>query len=253
MHHLNSKTSFSNSQTLIRSEILRLSKKEKSLRKLAKEMNISHTVLSKFLNGKRLIGFKSYQKVFSNFISIKKNQKILKAFKLEKKAPKIIEPKTVRIDEDEFLSNPKLLILLHIFQLEDFDGTKKYLKDKSGADEVFIKKALIKFEKWGFIQKKDTKVFATDKFILTRDAINHSNMWKEFQKKIFNYIIENNNEKIKFSERYFHSWTVGLDPKDIPSFRSAIREFIKKFHKKSLLSRPKKVYNLYISLFPFSK
>ncbi len=276
------KTSFSskacyNSQTLIKDELLKMIKQKKkqnpnySLVAFSKELGCTTPYLSSVLRGKRPIRRFAAKKYVKPLVSKTVWNKIEEEFKYEseivlsrpKKSVKIYSEKNgekyLNEDQKVFYSDPICFALLHVFELEDFNPSLKWIASRLRLTVKEAKEKLKLLVRLGLLTKQNDQYMSNGtRPVLMKGNGNHNHVPAHTLKlsALLNDFICNQNQKFDGTKRgysEFNWWYFALDPKDIDDLKREIESFIKKFQRRQLPSASKEVYSLGINLFPLTK
>lgn len=252
------------SQTLLRNETMRLLSYRRgqsphfSKKQLAHELGINPEKFYQFLQGKHSIKLKTATKYFSESLPKESWERIENAFFREESRGKQEPVKLFETDEPypiqtadqyEFNADPLSWALLFLFETEDYNPSLQWKAHKLGLTEGEVVSRLARLERLDLIEKVGTGYRRTGKLPITTDGkrnlsiVQHRTSLLPLLARAFS---------LSPQEQYFYNWYCALDPEDFAEFQKLIRETIRKFEKKHLKSKPKRVYSFMVGLFPMT-
>ncbi len=266
-------TSFYNSQTILRDELLNVLNRYKkenrgkfSLNDFSKKVGIAKPSLSAFFNGRHAFKKRVVLKKLKPYISEKVLTRFLKEVDFESLKLETRPDQSVNIfemdengipyltkDQKEFTSDPLCFALIHLFDLEDFDPSLAWMASRLRLSVEETKSKLELLVRLKLLEKRNRKYISNGarpvviNKIKNRATILHTT---KLNQRHTNFLNQQLRTKTKEEKSSFQWWYFSLDPNDIDIFSQEIISFTKKFQRKQIESKPKKIYALKLGLFP---
>ncbi len=217
-------------------------RKNFSLRGLAKRSGISHSLLSLLVSGKRPITQKSWDK-------------------LAKALPALIQPlqneggpefEQLSVDDFSAISNWYYYAILSLMETHDFRMDYQWIAERLGITQLQARTAGERLRTMKLVAEKNGR-WQQIKGPLKIENKKPVPACRTQQLQLLEKAIESL-EQDPFEIRDFSSMTLAIDPKDIPYARERIKTFRRSLTQ-DLERRgdPKEVYHLTVQIYPVSK
>jgi uncharacterized protein (TIGR02147 family) len=224
--------------------------KKYSLRAFAKKIEVSHSVISEILNGKRRITTKTFSQISKKLnldqaISKKYESYIIK----RKKQYTQIETRAGKLMSEWYFN-----ALLELLEIKNVPQDPKSIADQLNIEESKVMSALNLLQELGLITRRNNKWKVLIKNTTSWGNLNYVDIVNRVQmqnlekgKKAI--------EEIDINDRSSIGLTVAMNPEDLPEARKLIYDSVSRIG--TFLERKgsikKQVFHLNVMLFPLSK
>jgi uncharacterized protein (TIGR02147 family) len=139
--------------------------------------------------------------------------------------------------------------ILELTFAQDFQPDANWIARRLRISPVESKLALERLQLLGLLQKKNSKLLKTDRFVTTADKNITSSAHRRRQKQVLEKSILAL-EEMDISERNHSAVTMAIDMQHLPEAKKLISDFNKKMCALLARGNRKRVYELQVSLFP---
>ncbi|MBL6991572.1 MAG: TIGR02147 family protein [Bacteriovoracaceae bacterium] len=250
-------TGADNFREVLQTELLTRCKNNRaySLRSYAKSLEIDPSVLSKILNGKRVIGEKLVKRLGSRLgLSPEEMQDLMPSAR-EVSSPKDSEYLRLSIDSFEIMANWYHYAILELMELPHFKSDPKWVANTLGITTSEVNLARERLIRVGILEitKDGQWVELTDGKMTTIGNEFSSGAFRKLQRDILQKALDAL-EETPMQERDQTSMTFSIDSQKLPKAREMIKDFRRTLARFLGKSKTKdRVYHLGISLYPVSK
>lgn len=236
-----------------------------SLRGFARQLNISHGLLSDIFASKKQLTAQTTRKIASRLLlSPTEEEKLLTKIKWErdnirqmKKAAKESDRQSYStyqpLDADAFslIADWYYYGILYLIDTMNFKNDPKWIANRLGISIFEVRTALDRLNRLGMIREENGELIKTEKNITTTNDIQSRALQISHRQNLEQAI--NVLETVDVKDRDFSSVTFAFDPSQIKEVKELIRVFRRKME--ALFSQGKKteVYNLNIQFVPVTK
>ena len=237
-----------------------------SLRKCAKEMGISHSLLVLLIGGKRPIKLK-HAPALAQAMKLSSHERMYLQAMIEFNQAKSIEQKEMmaqymaslnpgsnfivkEIEEFKTISSWLHMALLEATRLKTFDGSDqfliRYFSPQSPPNET--RAAIERLKQIGLlITDQNNKLVACAKQITTKDDIS-SQAVRKYHKDV-SILAQSAVDAQTVQEREFQSFALAIDPQDIPLAKEMIRKFRVQLSQALQKSTASQIYHVNLQFF----
>lgn len=212
-----------------------------SLRSFAKQLDLSPTTLSEFLNEKRSLSERATRKIASN----------LSLNDFFDESPSHNKFKIISNDEAYLFSDWAYYAALSLMETKDFEHNEKWIAEKLSLTLNKTREVLGKLEEIGLITISKGKFSLTKAELVTTDDLSNLHLRKRH--------IDNTSRARKSLEnddlnvRDFTFMTLAIDFNDLKKYKKMVRKFQDELVKVQSKSKKNCVYEFSFQIFPVSK
>lgn len=234
-----------------------------SLRAFAKHLNVSHTLLSLFLNGHRNISSKMVEKIAERLqYSPDKIAKMLESLSdgasVKKKSKNKYEVaaasyKKISLDQFSLISEWQHYAILSLLEISDTELTPEFIAKRLNISPLMAKLSIQRLMKFELIERTDDGRYRQSSGPIVVENTTSTVWTRKFQQQLISKAVESlQNDPIEL--RDFSSTTFAMDSQHIPYAVKRIREFRRGLTRElEAFGSPQEVYNLTVQIFPTSK
>lgn len=220
-----------------------------SLRAFARDLGISHTLLSLILKGRRSVSVDLAKKMLSK-LSLEKKEQDLLSLGIPKKDINIYDK--VSLDFFAMMSDWTYYAALNLLNIENIDWNREEIALRLGITKTKAETIITRLEKLGIIAKVDGEYKRIKENIVVENTVPHD-ACKKFHKGLLKKaeeIIDNGS----FEKRDASASVFTVDPQFIPYAVERIRNFRRSLmNELENLGEQQEVYSLAVQLFPLTQ
>lgn len=270
-----SNTPNSNSQVLLKKELLRLFEKKRktnpqlTYKIFAKSLSIQPTSLSEFLNGKRRFSTRILTDKLKVHMSPLAYKRCLNATRVEAGAEKepvrhtrnifsLNKDNEPYLDEAQanFTKDPWCYVLMICFELQDFDPSYEWFKNRTGLSITELKQRLDLLARLGILEK--TKEFYSYEGVRPIPiSARYNTTTPDHAKTLYELALKDASSKPYANNKNASSALLfnyyATNPNDFEALLKEIDLAITRFRKKHVTSKASQVYAMNINFFPVTK
>lgn len=223
-----------------------------SLRALAKDLGVSHTLVSLVFNGKRELSDALIRKALETF-NFPKNERdvLLVGLKPEKKSHP--EPEKISIELFEKISKWVHYAILSLTEVEGFQWSEEWISSRINIPPMKAAKAMADLLKAKLIVQDENGNYRQSQSGVIVDNKTPTEATKKFNRGLLEKALESM-EQDEYSLRDLSSVVMAIDPKFIPYAIERIRSFrISLCNELENLGNKKEAYALAVQIFPLTK
>lgn len=223
-----------------------------SLRSFARDLDVSHSLLSLIFKGKRRISDAFSRKLLdSKFLSKETKEILLMGLKREPTPEE--NYKRLTISQSEMMSDWVHYAILSLLEIKGFEWDYEWISKRLGVDEDRIIIAMERLEELDVIGTKENGEYFQKPMKIVVDNEEAFDAGKSFNTGILNKA-KVSMEECDFKHRDISSTTFTLNPKFIPYAISKIKQFRRSLSEElENMGDQSQVYTLSVQLFPLTK
>lgn len=221
-----------------------------SLRSFARDLSVSHTILSLILNGKRPLSEGIVEKILEmDDVSIEERQLLLR-----RDIPSDpTERHKLSLDQFSMISDWVHYGILSLLDVDDFQWNELWIGERLNITPTKAKSAMERLTRLNYIEKSKGGKYIQSVQPIVIENTNPTMAAKSFNKQLLKKASESMDEDPS-STRDLSSIIFAMDPSQIPYAVKRIREFRRELcGELENLKNQKEVYALAVQIFPLSK
>lgn len=244
-----------NPQELLASELKKRKDRNPnfSLRAFARWLGISPSQLSQMLTGKRPITLATMKKISSRLdLSPLEHKELMSSLIADKDyLDSEKDRKKLLLKEDKFrlISDWYHFAILSLTRIKDAQSDPRWIARRLGINVEEANQALLRLERMGIIQTKPVFKQICDPIEMVSDI--PSEAVRKYHKQSLNIAIEKI-DTIEMTKREYQSLTIPISPKQVPTIKKYINDFLAQISDYTEKHKGSEVYNLNLQLFPVS-
>ncbi len=220
-----------------------------SLRSFARDLSISHALLSLVFSGKRSLTPDISEKIADKLnMSAKLRKRFLQNYIEKEKS----ETYALEMEKFMFLSEWQHYAILSLFHTCDFRMDHKWIAERLGTSEMLVQESVRRLVRLGIIEEKDGKWVRKAKDLRFPNQ-KSTVATRRFQSQLLKKAAESL-QRDSFEEREVSSLTFAMSPQNIDYAREKIRQFRYELSEELESLGPKEeVYNLTVQICPVTR
>ncbi|MDD0851641.1 DUF4423 domain-containing protein [Halobacteriovorax sp. GB3] len=223
-----------------------------SLRSFARDLGVSHTLLSLIFKGKRRVTDTFSKKVKDNKVLTKKTREVL-ALGLEREPTPEESFQKLSLEQSEMMSDWIHYAILSLTEIPNFQWNAQWIANRLGTSQNKVKTAMARLKSLDVIEKNSKGQFTQKPLKIVVDNDIAFEAGKKFNKTLLKKA-SNSMEECDFDKRSISSTTFTLNPKHIPYAISKIKEFRRNLSEElESMDEQEEVYTLSVQLFPLTQ
>ncbi len=225
-----------------------------SLRSFAKNLGVSHSLLSLVLNGQRKISRSFMQKICEKLNLTTSKQKMLlqELNGIGAEVASQSEMHKLSLEQFALISEWQHYAILSLLEIPDTKFDPVFIGQRLGINPMLAKVSMQRLYRLGYIEKTNGKWKQKTNPIIVEN-INSTLSSKKFQRQLLKKAAESL-ELDPVEVRELSSMTFAFDPKHLPYAHKRIKDFRRQLCKElEEFGKPQEVYNLTVQLCPVSR
>lgn len=246
-------------ETFLKEELERRTKAnpQYSLRAFARHLGMSSGELSEIIRGKRKLSLKATQKI-AQALGLTTTEAKHLGYLVQKKNGGIVEGKVnlstrnLSIDMFNLLSDWYCFGILNLTECEGFKWEERWLARRLGVSVNEVSLAIARLERVGLLERKNGKRIVTKDYLISPDGV-PSEAIRNYHRQMLTRAIHAL-EMQKIGERENTGIGFAVDPKNLPSIKKDISDFLDQIVEKyGRTKKAREVYQCEVALFRLTR
>jgi uncharacterized protein (TIGR02147 family) len=228
-----------------------------SMRSFAKQLGISHTLLSLVLNGHRKPSRAMAEKIAERLhFSAQKTNSLLASVsrKSEKRGDFVGKGyEKISLDQFAFISEWQHYAILSLLEVADTKFEAKFIAQRLGISQLLAKVSMQRLTSLGIVEQDSSGRWKQRSGPIIVENVKSTVHTRKFQRQLMAKAVESlDNDAME--KRDFSSTTFAMNAKHVSYALDRIREFRRELSNElESFGEPDEVYNLTVQIFPTSK
>lgn len=230
-----------------------------SLRSFARQLGVSHTLLSLILNGRRAASKNLIEALAERFNYPPEKVDLLRRNWLERSrpesgAPAAVSPQSkMSLDQFALISEWQHFAILSLLEIPGTVCDEAFIAERLGISPLLAKISLRRLKDLGIIAKNAKGRWVQTPGSIVIENTRSTEASRKYNRQLLEKAIDSMNET-KMEERDVSSTTFAMHPRHVPYALQRIRDFRRQLSTElETMGDAEEVYNLTVQIFPTSK